>query len=192
MEKPKTSSSSLQSIAIAFFFFFFLLNAHAQSLPPAKFDGFVYGNHSHDLDTILIEAFYDPVCPDSRDSWPPLKKALDHYGSRVRLVIHLLPLPWVQSIALLCVSVYDFRWLIALFCCWENFCPSLRNWKIDDRRRLCFRSEFWGSIQLEVVIRASLLLLYFVTLLKLFEIGLGVVYPVNDSIAIVNNWRKLP
>ncbi|KAG6585528.1 hypothetical protein SDJN03_18261, partial [Cucurbita argyrosperma subsp. sororia] len=95
MEKPKSSCSTLQSIAVSFFFFFlFHLNAHAQSLPPAKFDGFVYGNHSGEMNTIRIEAFYDPVCPDSRDSWPPLKKALDYYGSRVHLVIHLLPLPY--------------------------------------------------------------------------------------------------
>ncbi|KAL0557538.1 hypothetical protein IC582_006082 [Cucumis melo] len=98
MEKPNTICSHLQSLlAFSFSFSFlahFLLTAHAQSLPPAKFDGFVYGNHSLDLNTILIEAFFDPVCPDSRDSWPPLKKALDHYGSRVRLVIHLLPLPY--------------------------------------------------------------------------------------------------
>ncbi|KAL4033794.1 hypothetical protein IC575_006905 [Cucumis melo] len=101
MEKPNTICSHLQSLlTFSFFFSFlahFLLTAHAQSLPPAKFDGFVYGNHSLDLNTILIEAFFDPVCPDSRDSWPPLKKALDHYGSRVRLVIHLLPLPYHEN-----------------------------------------------------------------------------------------------
>lgn len=92
MAKPKFSCSPLQSIA--FYFVFFLVYAHAQNLPPAKADGFVYGNHTLYLDTIFIEAFFDPVCPDSRDSWPPLKKVLDHYGSRVRLVIHLLPLPY--------------------------------------------------------------------------------------------------
>ncbi|OMO87351.1 Thioredoxin-like protein [Corchorus capsularis] len=66
----------------------------AQSLPPAKYDGFVYTNHKVDSDTIMIEAFFDPVCPDSRDSWPPLKQAIQHYGSRVSLIIHLLPLPY--------------------------------------------------------------------------------------------------
>ncbi|KAE8674608.1 Pentatricopeptide repeat (PPR) superfamily protein [Hibiscus syriacus] len=66
----------------------------AQSLPPVKYDGFLYTNHPVDLDTILIEAFFDPVCPDSRDSWPPLKQAIHHYGSRVSLIVHLLPLPY--------------------------------------------------------------------------------------------------
>ncbi|GMJ14871.1 hypothetical protein like AT1G76020 [Hibiscus trionum] len=66
----------------------------AQSLPPAKYDGFLYTNHPVDSNTIVIEAFFDPVCPDSRDSWPPLKQAIHHYGSRVSLIVHLLPLPY--------------------------------------------------------------------------------------------------
>ncbi|XVE94510.1 hypothetical protein REPUB_Repub02eG0014800 [Reevesia pubescens] len=66
----------------------------AQSLPPAKYDGFVYTNHRVDSDTIMIEAFFDPVCPDSRDAWAPLKQAIQHYGSRVSLIVHLLPLPY--------------------------------------------------------------------------------------------------
>ncbi|XP_019414675.1 PREDICTED: uncharacterized protein LOC109326443 [Lupinus angustifolius] len=67
----------------------------ADYIPPAKSDGFGYKIHSINLDSILIEAFYDPLCPDSRDSWPPLKKALHHYGHhRVSLIVHLLPLPY--------------------------------------------------------------------------------------------------
>ncbi|XP_015572482.1 uncharacterized protein LOC107260941 [Ricinus communis] len=69
----------------------------AQKLPPARYDGFLYEKHGpcrHHADTILIEAFFDPVCPDSRDSWPPLKQALHYYGSRTSLLLHLLPLPY--------------------------------------------------------------------------------------------------
>lgn len=72
----------------------FTRNPHAQTLPPARYDGFIYENPLGDADSILIEAFYDPVCPDSRDSWPPLKRALHYYGSRTSLVVHLLPLPY--------------------------------------------------------------------------------------------------
>ncbi|KAG6776615.1 hypothetical protein D5086_011659 [Populus alba] len=71
-----------------------ILTVQSQNLPPARYDGFVYENRQGDLDSILVEAFFDPVCPDSRDSWPPLKEALKHYGSRVWLVVHLLPLPY--------------------------------------------------------------------------------------------------
>ncbi|KAJ0255897.1 Thioredoxin-like_fold domain-containing protein [Hirschfeldia incana] len=77
------------------FFFFVGTQVHAQLIPPARPDGFAYPpGRRVEPDTILIEAFYDPVCPYSRDSWPPLKQALKHYGSRVSLLLHLLPLPY--------------------------------------------------------------------------------------------------
>ncbi|EYU17568.1 hypothetical protein MIMGU_mgv1a017189mg [Erythranthe guttata] len=64
-----------------------------QSVVPAKQDGFWYGGNTAAAEKVLIEAFFDPVCPDSRDSWPPLKKALRHYGATVTLVLHTFPLP---------------------------------------------------------------------------------------------------
>lgn len=82
-----------------------VIGTQAQLLPPVRHDGFVYPpGRRFDPDTILIEAFFDPVCPDSRDSWPPLKQALQHYGSRVGLVLHLLPLPSVLYFSL-CLQV---------------------------------------------------------------------------------------
>ncbi|KAH7523474.1 uncharacterized protein LOC107422866 [Ziziphus jujuba] len=96
MQRTKNSPLILQS-ALLFLLLFILVsksNVCAQALPPAKLDGFVYGRHRVNWDAILIEAFVDPVCPDSRDAWPPLKQALEHYGSRVALVVHLLPLPY--------------------------------------------------------------------------------------------------
>lgn len=64
-------------------------------IPPSKFDGFVYGDSSEfNPDRILIEGFFDPVCPDTRDSWPPLKQALNYYGSRISLIVHPFSLPY--------------------------------------------------------------------------------------------------
>ncbi|KAG6432015.1 hypothetical protein SASPL_103588 [Salvia splendens] len=66
------------------------------SIPPVL-DGFRYGEASaagKEENEVLIEAFYDPVCPDSRDSWPPLKQAVEEFSSRVRLVVHTFPLPY--------------------------------------------------------------------------------------------------
>ncbi|KAK7283429.1 hypothetical protein RIF29_12943 [Crotalaria pallida] len=83
-----------KSILLLQLLVFFFKAGAADYIPPARLEGFAYKTHSLHLDTILIEAFYDPVCPDSRDSWPPLKKALHHYGSRVSAVVHLLPLPY--------------------------------------------------------------------------------------------------
>lgn len=65
----------------------------SQSSIPAVQDGFWYGEAAEGPGQVLIEAFFDPVCPDSRDSWPPLKKVVEEYASRVRLVVHTFPLP---------------------------------------------------------------------------------------------------
>uniref|UniRef100_A0A5B7AZ17 Uncharacterized protein n=1 Tax=Davidia involucrata TaxID=16924 RepID=A0A5B7AZ17_DAVIN len=67
---------------------------YAQVPIPAKLDGFVYKSRSATTDSIMIEAFFDPVCPDSKDSWPPLKQALDHYGPRASLIVHPFALPY--------------------------------------------------------------------------------------------------
>ncbi|XP_061359296.1 uncharacterized protein LOC133303401 [Gastrolobium bilobum] len=93
LQKPKHAIGIvvLQLLVLQFLVFF---TADADYIPPSRLTGFPYKNRSFDFDTILIEAFYDPLCPDSRDSWPPLKQALQHYGSRVSLVVHLLPLPY--------------------------------------------------------------------------------------------------
>lgn len=85
--------------ALVLVVFFVGTVVQAQLIPPARRDGFVYPpGRKIDPDTILIEAYFDPVCPDCRDAWEPLKLAIDHYGSRVALVLHLIPLP----------SVFDF------------------------------------------------------------------------------------
>ncbi|KAI3797013.1 hypothetical protein L1987_39702 [Smallanthus sonchifolius] len=67
----------------------------SQPIIPSRYDGFVYRKQAASTDTVLIEAFYDPVCPDSRDSWPPLKQAVDYYGPAVvSLIVHTFPLPY--------------------------------------------------------------------------------------------------
>lgn len=97
----KTMGRSLSGVECSLPFVFLVIaclsaiRANSQTLPPARPDGFVYSTNQVNSDTIIIEAFLDPVCPDSRDAWWPLKKALEHYGSRLWLVVHLLPLPCV-------------------------------------------------------------------------------------------------
>eukprot|EP00262_Sarcandra_glabra_P015727 TRINITY_DN490_c3_g1_i1.p1 TRINITY_DN490_c3_g1~~TRINITY_DN490_c3_g1_i1.p1 ORF type:complete len:239 (-),score=26.89 TRINITY_DN490_c3_g1_i1:275-991(-) len=61
---------------------------------PAKYDGFVYEGRYGSGDTIDVEAFFDPVCPDSRDAWPPLKQALKFYSHRISLIFHPFALPY--------------------------------------------------------------------------------------------------
>ncbi|XP_019262089.1 PREDICTED: uncharacterized protein LOC109239937 [Nicotiana attenuata] len=83
----------LKSILLLIFFLLFVSVSYQISIP-AKQDGFWYENRTPKVDSILIEAFFDPVCPDSRDAWPPLKQALQQYGSRVSLLVHPFPLPY--------------------------------------------------------------------------------------------------
>ncbi|KAL0314534.1 UNVERIFIED_CONTAM: hypothetical protein Sangu_2297800 [Sesamum angustifolium] len=79
---------------VGFLTFLCLLSPISSQSPiPAKQDGFWYRQKKGKDEPVLIEAFFDPVCPDSRDSWPPLKKAIQQYGSRVSVVVHTFPLP---------------------------------------------------------------------------------------------------
>ncbi|KAJ8630867.1 hypothetical protein MRB53_024190 [Persea americana] len=62
---------------------------------PPRYDGFVY-RKSQGTKSIVAEAFFDPLCPDSREAWPPLKQALTYYVSNrcsLSLIVHPFPLP---------------------------------------------------------------------------------------------------
>ncbi|WVZ84247.1 hypothetical protein U9M48_031299 [Paspalum notatum var. saurae] len=80
----------------------------AQIPIPARTDGFVYGDGKPPAwgETVVVEAFLDPVCPDSRDAWPALKKAVEHYSSSVSLVVHLFPLPYHSYAFIACQSIH--------------------------------------------------------------------------------------
>ncbi|KAL2895334.1 putative 2-isopropylmalate synthase [Bienertia sinuspersici] len=93
-------------------------------LIPAKFDGFVHGNpKKFNPESILIEAFFDPVCPDTRDSWPPLKKVLHFYGSKVSLIVHPFPLPYHDNAFATSRAVHIVNGLnsSATYPLWESF-----------------------------------------------------------------------
>lgn len=70
-----------------------LVGTAAQFVPiPSRYDGFQLGDDSAPL---LVEAYYDMMCPDSRASWPVVQKVLNHYGnSTVKFIMHVFPLPY--------------------------------------------------------------------------------------------------
>ncbi|KAF8691362.1 hypothetical protein HU200_040493 [Digitaria exilis] len=69
--------------------------------------GFVYGGKPPALgETVVVEAFLDPLCPDSRDTWPTLKEVVDHYGGRVSVVVHLFPLPSHSYAFIVCQAIH--------------------------------------------------------------------------------------
>ncbi|KAJ4800645.1 Thioredoxin superfamily protein [Rhynchospora pubera] len=73
---------------------------------PAKIDGFVYKKPTVWGESVAVEAFLDPHCPDSRDSWLPLKQALDYYSGRLSLVVHPFPLPYHSNSFTACRSLH--------------------------------------------------------------------------------------
>ncbi|KAJ3679904.1 hypothetical protein LUZ60_016182 [Juncus effusus] len=89
------------------FFMFSCFSLSKSQLPiPAKIDGFVYGKSPIWGESVLIEAFFDPMCPDSRDSWPPLKQALEFYSGHVSFVFHPFPLPYHSNSFTACRSLH--------------------------------------------------------------------------------------
>ncbi|XP_072966245.1 uncharacterized protein [Typha angustifolia] len=85
---------------------FFAYSFRPSTSIPAKYDGFVYKEAESLKDSILIEAFFDPLCPDSRDSWPPLKKLVEQFSPRVSLIVHPFPLPYHNNAFLSCRALH--------------------------------------------------------------------------------------
>lgn len=79
---------------LGFFLLLIFSQIRCQAQIPAEHDGFWFGKRPGTAESPYVEAFFDPVCPDSRDSWPPLKKVVQYYGSHVTLVVHTFPLPY--------------------------------------------------------------------------------------------------
>lgn len=99
MAISKHSKVSIQRVPLIIIFLFLLAETEineAQVTIPPNYDGFVY-SFPEGPDFIFIEAFVDPVCPDSRDSWLPLKQLVHHYdyASSILLIVHPFPLPLV-------------------------------------------------------------------------------------------------
>ncbi|KAJ4732478.1 Thioredoxin superfamily protein [Rhynchospora pubera] len=82
------------------------LDPSKASSVPSKLDGFAYNGSGPWKDSVLIEAFFDPVCPDSRDSWPPLKKVVEQFAPRVSLIVHPFPLPFHNNAYLACRALH--------------------------------------------------------------------------------------
>ncbi|MQL83689.1 hypothetical protein Taro_016173, partial [Colocasia esculenta] len=90
--------------------FTFLCCAHvarAQVPIPSRFDGFVYGVGAPSRwDSIVVDAFFDPLCPDSKDAWPDLRRAVEHYSPRVSLTVHPFALPYHDNSFVACRALH--------------------------------------------------------------------------------------
>ncbi|XP_065843149.1 uncharacterized protein [Oscarella lobularis] len=62
----------------------------SQTHVPARPTGYTLQQGS----TIVLEAYYDLLCPDSKASWPTLQKLMTQYKSQLTVILHLFPLPF--------------------------------------------------------------------------------------------------
>ncbi|MCO5554698.1 hypothetical protein L7F22_008231 [Adiantum nelumboides] len=78
------------------------LRQAAGAIPiPEHYDGFVF-NSSTSFSPVLLEAFFDPLCSDSADAWPVVKKIAQHYQDDLLLIVHPFPLPYHHNAFLAC------------------------------------------------------------------------------------------
>nr|XP_034321923.1 uncharacterized protein LOC105341256 [Crassostrea gigas] len=74
--------------------------AHAQEVPvPPRPQGYVYAySQSNNLTDLQLHAFFDPLCPDSKQAFPTLLQVANHYGPDVlTLRLHMFPLPYHRN-----------------------------------------------------------------------------------------------
>ncbi|KAF3787035.1 hypothetical protein EJ110_NYTH24110 [Nymphaea thermarum] len=84
-----------------------LWSARGQVIIPSEYDGFLYKGHSIKPGSVVIEAFFDPLCPDSRDSWPYLKEIIRFYTPhRVSLIVHPFALPYHDNSFMACRALH--------------------------------------------------------------------------------------
>lgn len=77
----------------------------AQIPIPPRYDGFVY-NDRVGANSVLVEAFFDPLCPDSRDAWWPLKEVLRFYDDKITFIVHPFALPYHYNSFIACRSLH--------------------------------------------------------------------------------------
>jgi len=68
------------------------VSVNAQTPIPPRYDGFAFGGPSSA--PILLEGFFDVLCPDCAAGWPTINKVIAHYGNQLNFIMHTFPLPY--------------------------------------------------------------------------------------------------
>lgn len=67
---------------------------HAQFAIPARYDGFALSGPKS-THPVVIEAFFDLLCPSCRDAWPVLRAVSHSYPkTAVQIIVHPFPAPF--------------------------------------------------------------------------------------------------
>ena len=65
----------------------------AQMPIPKRMVGYVFNDVSNDA-PVHLDIHMGPLCPDSAEAFPNAKTVAMHYGSQLRLTMHMFPLPY--------------------------------------------------------------------------------------------------
>ncbi|CAF4763535.1 unnamed protein product, partial [Rotaria sp. Silwood2] len=64
----------------------------AQVPIPSRPDGYGVGGPADAH--VVVEMFFDPLCPGCKASWPTVLQLIQAYGTRIHVRIHTFPLPY--------------------------------------------------------------------------------------------------
>jgi 2-hydroxychromene-2-carboxylate isomerase len=70
-----------------------VLSITAQVPIPTRPDGYAL-NTAPASSPVVLDAFFDLLCPDSQAAWPTIKQLLAHYPNNLYFLLHTFPLPY--------------------------------------------------------------------------------------------------
>jgi len=83
----------LVSVSVLLFALSLMSASTAQTPIPTRPDGYALGKAAATA-PIVLDAFYDLLCPDSAASWPTIKQVVAAYPSDLYFLLHTFPLPY--------------------------------------------------------------------------------------------------
>ena len=66
----------------------------AQVPIPQRPDGYALSPDAPATAPVVLEAFFDLLCPDSKSAWPTVKQVLSAYPTQLYFLLHTFPLPY--------------------------------------------------------------------------------------------------
>ena len=83
----------MKSTIILFAFISIYLGLISAQVPiPSRPDGYGVGGPADAH--VVVEMFFDPLCPGCKASWPTVLQVIKAYGTKIHFRIHTFPLPY--------------------------------------------------------------------------------------------------
>lgn len=82
---------------------------HLTTPVPRKPPGFVYKYGNVSDVPVHLDVYVGPLCPDSARAFPTMLQVADHFGpNKLRLRMHMFPLPYHRNAFLVCMVSQPF------------------------------------------------------------------------------------